>query len=164
MNRRSILAMAATGLIGFCAISMAKADEAVKFRYFGHATSFQNQEVGDADGHVVGLSRWSGLASFPDGSVGTVYWTVTSDYIKGAGSFLSYVNLTLKDGSVLWYKTTGSTKPDGTTSLFTGSVSVLGGKGRFEGAKGDGTLSGARVGPLETGADQYGDLVINVKK
>ncbi len=164
MNRRSILAMTAAGLIGFCAISMARADEVVKFRYFGHANSIQTQEVGDVDGHVVGLYRWSGLASFPDGSVGTAYWTGTYDYIKGAGSLLSYVNLTLKDGSVLFYKTTGSAKPEGTTTLFTGSVSVLGGKGRFEGAKGDGALSGVRVAPLETGADQYGDLVINVKK
>jgi hypothetical protein len=33
-----------------------------------------------------------------------------------------------------------------------------------EGAKGDGTLNGARVAPLATGADQYGDVVINIKK
>ncbi len=164
MNRRSILTMTAISLMGFCAISTTKADEVLKFRYVGHATSVQSQEVGDVDGHVLILSRWSGLASFPDGSVGTVYWTVTSDFIKGEGSNLAYVNLTLKDGSVLWYKVPSSAKPDGTTTLFTGSVSVLGGKGRFEGARGDGTISGARVGPSQTGADQYGDLVINVKK
>ena len=107
------------------------------------------------------LARLSGLASFPDGSVGTVYWTVQADYIKNTGPALAYVNVTFRDGSVLWYKATVSAKSDGTSA---GSVSVMGGKGRFEGAKGDGALSGVRVAPLETGADQYGDLVINVKK
>ena len=43
-------------------------------------------------------------------------------------------------------------------------ISVLGGKGRFEGAKGGGTLSGGRLAPLATGADNYLDIVINVKK
>ena len=73
---------------------------------------------------------------------------------------MAYVNLTFGDGSVLWYKSTGSTKPDGTT----GSVSVMGGKGRFEGAKGDGSVSGARVGPPGADANVYFDLVINIKK
>jgi hypothetical protein len=143
---------------------MARADEVVKFRYVGHATSIQSQEVGDVDNHVLILARWSGIALLPDESAGNLYWTVLSDYTKGVGSFSSYVNLTFKDGSVLWYKATGTGKPEGATSQFLGSVSVLGGKGRFDGAKGDGTLSGARIGPPETGSNQYGELVINVKK
>jgi hypothetical protein len=44
-----------------------------------------------------------------------------------------------------------------------GAVTVLGGKGRFEGAKGDGTVSGARLLPLAAGADLYNDPIINVK-
>ncbi len=107
------------------------------------------------------LARLSGLASFPDGSVGTVYWTVQADYIKNTGPALAYVNVTFRDGSVLWYKATVSAKSDGTSA---GAVSVMGGKGRFEGAKGDGTVSGAAVGARETGVNVYFDLVINAKK
>jgi hypothetical protein len=59
---------------------------------------------------------------------------------------------------------TGTTTVQGTISHFQGTVSVLGGKGRFDGAKGEGTMTGARTVPLATGADQYQDLVINVKK
>ena len=44
------------------------------------------------------------------------------------------------------------------------TVTVLGGKGKYEGAKGDGTLTGARVVPLALGADLYNDIVINTKK
>jgi hypothetical protein len=35
----------------------------LKFRHVMHATSVQTQEVGDVDGHVLGLSHYSGLAS-----------------------------------------------------------------------------------------------------
>jgi hypothetical protein len=70
----------------------------------------------------------------------------------------------MKDGSVLWYKTAGTAAVEGTTTLFQGTATVLGGKGRFEGAKGDGTITGARIAPLAVGADLYLDLVINIKK
>jgi hypothetical protein len=61
-------------------------------------------------------------------------------------------------------KWVGTTTAEGTTSRIQGTVSVLGGKGRFEGAKGEGTVSGTRLAPLATGVELYLDLVINVKK
>jgi hypothetical protein len=125
----------------------------------------QTQDVGDVDGYMMSLGRYSGLASFPDGSVGTINFTATNDYIKGAGTYLGYWNLTLKDRSVLWYKLTGTAKTEGTTTIFPDApISVLRGTGRFQGAKGDGTSTGARLTPLAVGADLYVDAVINVKK
>jgi hypothetical protein len=165
VNRRSMLSLSAAALLCLSALCNARADEVLKFRLVMHATSVQTQEVGDVDGHLLGLARQSGLALFPDGSVGTTYLTSTNDYIKGAGTNLAYYNVTFKDGSVLWYKAIGTAKPDGTTTNFPeGPVSVLGGKGRFEGAKGDGTWTGTRLTPLATGADVYLDVVINAKK
>jgi hypothetical protein len=155
--RRIILACALAGILGV----PAKADETLKFRIVGHATSFQSQDVGDVDGHAFLLARLSGLASFPDGSVAPVSWAFQGDYIKGAGPALAYVSVTFSDGSVLRYKTTVLQNTDGTSA---GPVSVLGGKGRFEGAKGDGTVTGVRVGPPGPDANAYFDLVINVKK
>src|SRR5262249_30213113 len=122
------------------------------------------QQIGDADGHTFGMNRHSGIASLPDGSTGTCYLIAHTDYTKGAGTFTAFNNVTLKDGSVLWFKTFGKTTVDGSTSNFDGTVTVVGGKGRFEGAKGDGTFTGARLSPLAVGADLYIDLVINVKK
>jgi hypothetical protein len=141
----------------------ARADETLKFRTVVHATFVQTQEVGDVDGHLSGVARSSGLASFPDGTVATTYFVAATDYIKGAGAFSLYENLTLNDGSVLWFKYAGTAAVEGTTSLFKGTVTVLGGKGRFEGAKGAGTGAGARLTPLALGADLYNDFVINVK-
>jgi hypothetical protein len=164
MNRRSMLTLSTAALLFLGAFSNARADETLKFRSIMHAISVQPQEIGDIEGHTVLLSRFSGLASFPDGTVGTTYFIGVADYTKGAGTASVYNNLTLKDGSVLWYKTNGTTTVEGTTSLFKGTVTVLGGKGKYEGAKGDGTYTGARLVPLVSGADLYFDLVINVKK
>ena len=145
--------------------SIAKADEVLKFRVVMHATSIQSREVGDVDGHALGLAHYSGLASFGDGSVGSANFTATTDYVKGSGTYSVYYNVTLKDGSSLWYKSIGPAKLDGTTTIFPeASVSVLRGTGRFEGARGDGTSIGARLTPLAVGAELYADVVINVKK
>jgi hypothetical protein len=160
---RIILACALAGIMSVSA----KADETLKLRWTAHATApVQFQEVGDVEGHTMGVSRYSGLIFTPDGSsAGTLYYTTTFDFIKGNGAYSTYVNLTFSDGSVLWYKVNGSAKLEGAKSSFPGgAITVLSGKGRFEGAKGDGTVSGMRIGPVETGADSYGDLVINVKK
>jgi hypothetical protein len=146
-------------------ISTARADEVLKFRIIAHLTAIQTQDVGDVDGHTLSVVRYSGLASFPDGSVGTVNFTGTADYIKGSGTNLVYYNLSLKDGSVVRYRAAGTAKLEGTTTIFPDApISVLGGTGRFEGAKGDGTGSGARLTPLAAGAELYLDDVINVKK
>ena len=166
MNHRRILNRAAAiAAFAFFTASIARADEVMNIHVVTHATSAQSQEVGDVDGHALGLVRQSGLALFADGSVGTTYFTATNDYTKGAGTYFAYYNLTLKDGSALWFKVTGLAKPDETTTIFPEApVSVIRGTGRFEGVKGDGTFTGQRVTPLAVGADLYADIVINLRK
>jgi hypothetical protein len=167
MNRRSVLTMMAVGVIGFCASSIARADEAVKFRMFLHATSVQPQEVADVDGHVLYVGHYSGLASFSDGSVGPGTLTFTGDYVKGAGTFSAYFSVTPSKESTLWIKVDGTAKPEGTTTVFPEApATVVGGSGRFEGAKGDGTfMRGVRFTPLPgVPAELWNEFVINVKK
>jgi hypothetical protein len=106
MKRRSALSLTAAGLVGFCASSIAWADEVVKFRVITHATAAQTQEVGDVDGHTMTVVSYSGLASLADGSVGTTNFTGTTDYIKGSGTYTGYWKLTLRDGSAITYKST----------------------------------------------------------
>ena len=79
MNRRSVLTMMAIGVIGFCASNIARADEVLKFRMFVHGTSIQTQEVGDVDGHILAVGRFSGQAAFSDGSVGTATLNFTAE-------------------------------------------------------------------------------------
>ena len=171
MNRRSVLTLMAIGVIGFCASSIARADEVLKFRMFVHATSVQTQEVGDVDGHVLVLGRYSDLASFSDGSVGTANFTFTAEYgehVRGVGTFYTYFSVTPSKDSTLWIKVDGTAKPEGTTTVFPEAPAiVVGGTGRFEGAKGDGKfLGGVRLTPIATGAqpELWNEFVINVKK
>ena len=167
MNRRSVLMMMAVGVIGFCASSIARADEVLKFRMFLHATSVQSQEVGDVDGHLLFMSRYSGLASFSDGSVSPASLIFTGDYVKGTGTFSAYVSVSPTKDTTLWVKADGTAKPDGTTTVFPEApATVVGGSGRFEGAKGDGTfMRGVRFTPLPgVPAELWNEFVINVKK
>jgi hypothetical protein len=136
----------------------------LRFRMITHVVSAQSHAVGDVDGHLISLARFSGLAFFPDDAVATVYFTATADYTNGAGAFTLYPILTLNDGSVLWLKSVGTGTIDGTKTQFVGTVTVLGGKGRFEGARGDGTLTGARYTPLSVGADLVSDYTVSIKK
>jgi hypothetical protein len=141
------------------------ADETLKFRSIYHVISAQSQDVGDIDGHTMSLARVSGLASFPDGRVATDNFTVTTDYIKGSGPFHLHGIITFSDGSALFYQANGTVMVDGARTNNKGTITILGGKGRFEGAKGDGTTTGQRLQTqLGAGAEIYGDAVINIKK
>ena len=165
MNRSRIVALIAAALFSVGAARDARADETLKFRSFTHVTNVQTIDVGDVDGHVMGVNRQSGIASFADGSVATTYFTSFTDYIKGSGPApVAYFNVTFEDGSVLWLKTAATVVAEGNKSLVKGTLTVVGGKGRYAGASGDGTFSGARLAPLVTGADLYLDLTVNVKK
>lgn len=144
-------------------LARARGDETLTFRMITHVTSAQSLDIGDVDGHVASLARFSGLAFFSDGTVGTVHFTSTADYTKGAGTFTLYPILTFEDGSVLWLKSIGTGTVEGTKTQFVGTLTVLGGKGRFEGAKGDGTLTGTRYTPLSVGADLVSDYTVNIK-
>jgi hypothetical protein len=156
------------GVVAACVLALgasgAQADETLKYRQFVHVTAAQSQDVGDVDGHALTVFRFSGLAPLPDGTVATTTIVGISDYIKGSGTNRSYFTLMPKDGSVLFFTLTGTGKVDGATTLIEGKIDVLGGKGRFEGAKGEGTASGVRLAPLAAGADLYLDVAINLRK
>jgi hypothetical protein len=158
---RYVIMCAAVG--AFC-INTAAADETLKYRSVYHVTAAQSQDVGDVDGHTMSLVRSSGLASFPDGSVGADNVVAGTDYIKGSGPFLAYGNLTLTDGSVLWYKTNAMAAVQGTKTNLSGTITIVGGKGRFEGAKGDGSMTGGRLQALGAGAEIYVDVMLKIKK
>jgi len=139
-------------------------EETLKFRMVTHIISAQSQNVGDVEGHALSLAHFSGLAFFPDGTVSAVSFVSTTDYTNGAGNFTLYPVLTFDDGSVLCLKASGTGTVDGKKTQFTGSLTVLGGKGRFKDARGDGTLTGTRYTPLSVGADLVSDYVVTIKK
>jgi hypothetical protein len=165
MYRSRIVALTTIAVFCLGAASSARADETLKYRQFMHTTNVQTIDVGDVDGHLLGVNRQSGIASFPDGSVATTYSTSATDFVKGSGhALVSYNNVTFEDGSVLWTKALVNVVAEGNKSILTGTLTVVGGKGRYAGATGDGTFSGVRLAPLATGAELYLDVTVNVRK
>lgn len=163
MNPRRVSCLAAIAAVAFTYVGPAQADEVLNFHFVTNSSSLQSLEVGDTAGHVLRLSSRSGIAIFPDGSVGSSQFSATNDYVKGAGSYLAYCNITLGDGSILWFKVAGSAKvEDATTQFPEAPVSVLRGSGRFEGARGHGTFKGQLM-PFDLGGDIYADVVINLE-
>jgi hypothetical protein len=164
MRLHTILSVSALAIaVGTC---FARADEVLKVRLMMHAVGVQTQDVADVEGHTMSVIRYSGLASFADGTVGTAGLTATTDYIKGNGTYSNYTTFTHKDGSALTFKVVnGPAKLEGTTTTFPEApLTITRGTGRFEGAKGDGTQTGARLTPLAQGAELFVDVVLNVKK
>jgi hypothetical protein len=140
----------------------AKADETIKWRHVQHVASFQTQQVGDVNGHTLNIYRTPGMAFFPDGSTGTTLVIGTSDVINGSGALNGYYTLNFNDGSELWLKYTGTIKVDSKAQR-KGTAIVIGGKGRYAGAKGEGTWEGDGT-PAGPDAISYIDNVINIKK
>jgi hypothetical protein len=142
----------------------ALADEMLKYRSVYYTTSIQSQNIPDVDGHIVAIVHATGVASFPDGSVAADNLTTTIDYTKGSGPLTGYSDMTFSDGSVLFTKSLSTATTEGQRTTFKGTMSIIGGKGRFAGAKGDGTLTGARLQPQPgAGAQAYVDVTLNIK-
>jgi hypothetical protein len=150
-----------------CAFSTAAlADEMLKFRNVYHVVAYQQMNAPDIDGHTVGIAQLAGLISMPDGTV--AQWSGVSllDYLHGAGAYTSYATITFSDGSALFTKEEGKTVVENGKGTVSGVDTILGGKGRYAGAKGDGSAIGYRVTNLSgpaAGAGLYGDVTLNIK-
>ena len=163
MNLYTVLAMTMVTLLSVGANSATRADETLKWRHVQHSTSFQSQDVGDVNGHSLSLFQLPGIAFFPDGSTGSTLVIGTSDLTNGSGMLNGYSILNFSDGSAIFMNYAGTIKVEGTKIPRRGTFTVIGGKGRYEGAKGDGTWEGdgTRVG---TATISYIDNVVNIKK
>jgi hypothetical protein len=164
--RRIILACALAGVLAV----PAKADETLKFRVVDYVASAHTQQVGDVNGHTQGFIRYPGVASFLDGSTAKTLVFATFDGVDGpggGGTSGGYGNMRFRDGSELWWKWTGTYKIDSAQDLSAGgTLNVTSGKGRYAGAKGDGTWEAIQDRPAETGGEILGvvDFVLNIKK
>jgi hypothetical protein len=142
----------------------ARADETLKYHLAIHVTSpSQNQRVGDVERHFLAVFRAEGTINLPDGSTGTAVTVATADIVIGSGGTENgYNSITFPDGSELWSKYAATTQWGETKNISKGTSIIIGGKGRYAGAKGDGTFEGEVTrGP--DGVGQF-DSVVNIKK
>jgi hypothetical protein len=146
----------------------AKADETLKYRVAMHAASTQTQQVGDVDKHTLGLVRSPGIVFFSDGSTGTSSTIGTFDAVVGVeGTVDGYSLVNFPDGSELWFKYTGTAKTDAKGQItLKGTAIVVGGKGRYSGAKGDATWETHQTQSVTLPGEalSYSDNVVSIKK
>jgi hypothetical protein len=140
------------------------ADETLKWRHVLHTGSLQTLQVDDVPGHTLNVYRLPGIVFFSDGSTGTSQVFGASDVVNGNGTANGYQVIGFKDGSELWFKYTGTIKVDGAKNPRVGTFVVTGGKGRYAGARGDGTWDGGLSQPGTDAAVFYIDVVANIKK
>jgi hypothetical protein len=145
----------------------AKADETVKWRHVQYTAALQTMQVGDTNEHILAVQRLAGIALFPDGSIGSSSVVGTFDATVGVGSTgRGYYTVNFPDGSALWLTFTGASKFLAPGKLESkGTAIVIGGKGRYAGAKGEGTYEGLSTPAAVTGDQPIGyiDNVINIK-
>lgn len=137
--------------------------ETMKFRAACFHKRAEIIEVGDVEGHIMGVGEAPALASFENGEVAAAKVNWFADYIKGEGMTQAYTRLTFEDGATIDYKYLVTTRldPSGKGSLFKSqSLEILRGTGRFAGIKGEGTLTGKRIAPLGAGARVYLDIIL----
>jgi hypothetical protein len=158
--RSVLLATATLSVIATTAF----ADETLKWRHVLHTGSLQTLQVGDVPGHTLNVYRLPGIVFFSDGSTGTSQVFGASDVVNGNGTANGYQVIGFNDGSELWFKYTGTIKSDGAKNPRVGTFIVTGGKGRYAGAKGDGTWDGGLSQPGTDAAVFYIDVVANIKK
>ncbi len=133
-------------------------EKELKWRAVTHNKEVQVIKVGDVEGHVLGVAKFSGLAFFDDDTVGATGYTVSFDYTKGSGPFTGHATLAFEDGSTIWMSFEGqSVKGDDGVTRFEGGYAQTHGTGTYEGIKGSGGFKGQRVSLMEGGGETYYD-------
>jgi hypothetical protein len=117
------------------------------------ATSQEMVEIGDAEGHTVGLSVFEGT-NFNTGTDGFMdnahaVNVAYTDIVKGNGPHHTYASMSMHDDVIVAKcegKTTTVLSDDGTpVSTFEGTFTYIGGAGKYENVHGSGTYKGKYI-------------------
>jgi hypothetical protein len=143
----------------------ASAGETLKVHATIKASQWEAQPVADTEGHGLVFTRFAGEGTISGGGKVTVDFHSLADVHNGAGPLNPlYYGITTSDGSQLWLKAVLTARPDGPNhSYFEAPLTVIGGKGKFAGANGDGTFTAERTTRGGVGAEATNDLVINLR-
>ena len=126
--------------------------ETLNYKFYSWMIKSERVPVGDLEGHAMSLVVRGAFMVFENGEVATSDAVITSDTIKGSGSFINYATIKISDGSTIITKSQGTIGGTATGS-HTGvgwTTEIIKGTGRFEGIKGTLT-SKTKYLPVEKG-------------
>lgn len=136
IQRSIILFIISTFLI--MAATQAVAED-FKCRLISGYTKLEVIEVGDEEGHLMGFYERKGLMLYENGEVANEANRGVFDRAKGGTKWQGYCVQTFKDGSTTWMKHQGTRVKD---QIAEATFEFIKGTGRFEGIKGQGTITG----------------------
>ncbi len=151
-------------------VPLTQAAEEIAARTVYHTVKAETKDAGDVPGHITGAVHHAGLCFFTkgpaSGEIATRTSTAQVDIVNGKGTYTTDIVYTLRDGSTLSQKATGTALPadDGKRTLYEGTYEMTGGTGKFAGIKGNGTFKGERLGPPQSGSDSYVDFTGTMAK
>ena len=170
VNKKTIIGN--WGLIGllliasllWISVSQAWAEN-MTFRVSAHIIELERIQVGDVEGHFLGLVSRRGLAFLKNGEI-AIYqgWeTYDSDTSKGERLVQGYAQYRYKAGStnVIRYRGTATAAQGGKTWLYKGTCEYIMGTGLFDGIKGRGSFTGKEVTPYSEETGTRGDLYLD---
>ena len=149
LNKLTAWSGFATLVFALCLpLGTAQAGEMVlKTRIVAHTSEETWSQIGDDENRGIGTYQQTGLSFLEDGQVGTIMDNGSYEWNKGLGAHSGYLVVTFSDGSGWTEKYDGTSKPiDDKTDAVEGTTTLVGGTGRFEGIKGEGTFSGTEYG------------------
>lgn len=146
MNRRRMLSVATSGLIGLCATGIAAAQEKqrVSFKVPAENAKYTQQlfiDVGDVPGHQVRVFERHNIPSNPpviNGVKLVETWTrVTTDYTDNNGTSAGYGVFVLENGDKFFARFSSVAQSTGAGKLTGMTVgTITGGTGKFAGIRG----------------------------
>jgi hypothetical protein len=137
--------------------------ETMNFKIVCHVVKNKRIQVGDREGHFMGVFLLNGLVFFENGEVATYQgWeTYDMDFTKKKSSAQGYGQYRYLDGLaiVIKYQGTGTAAQDDTIWSYKGAGEYVQGMGCFEGIKGNLSYTGKGFPPyseeMETGGNLY---------
>lgn len=117
-------------------------------------------QIGEDKGHGIGAYESMGITYHGDGKISTYVNKGTYDWNNAAGKSQGYILRTFEDGSTYKAQYQGQSKLDGKVTIWSGTWTILGGTGKYEGVKGEGTYQGRRYGNGMSVSDWEGTEVL----
>jgi hypothetical protein len=139
MIRSLIPVIAPVLLVGLTTTRAEAEEQTLKFRLVSHKVNATVIPATETEGHILGVSKWRGVAVFEDGRLANKVYTLSFDYMNGLGPFHGYSTYTFEDGSTIRAQLDGVAEAgtDG-RRVVRGEYSALTGTGQYEGVKGSG--------------------------
>jgi len=150
-NKMTITVLGCIGIFFIAALVLLPATQAkaetMKYDATSQITKFEYVLFPDVKGHKVGVFERRGVAIF-ENEVAVLELQGTFDYIKKQGAWETYSQITFKDGSTFTYKLQGATTIVEGIKLINAKGKYIKGTGRFEGIKGELSLTGRYITPI----------------